>query len=75
MEELRIEKLIAGGFSLARTKDGKVALLDAGYPGEAVLASRKKGKSDFRLMKVEKIITPSNSRRERLVEVSDMWGL
>ena len=30
MEELRIEKLIAGGFSLARTADGKVALLDAG---------------------------------------------
>ncbi|WP_292588529.1 23S rRNA (uracil(1939)-C(5))-methyltransferase RlmD [Mesotoga sp. UBA5557] len=74
MEELRIEKLIAGGFSLARTKDGKVALLDAGYPGEAVLASRKKGKSDFRLMKVEKIITPSNSRRERLCRSFPICG-
>ncbi|MBN2220287.1 MAG: 23S rRNA (uracil(1939)-C(5))-methyltransferase RlmD [Kosmotogaceae bacterium] len=66
MEELRIEKLIAGGFSLARTDDGKVALLDAGYPGEVVLASKKKGRSDFRTMKVERVLIPSNSRRERL---------
>ncbi|HDP77010.1 MAG TPA: class I SAM-dependent RNA methyltransferase, partial [Mesotoga infera] len=74
MEELRIEKLIAGGFSLARTKDGKIALLDAGYPGEVVLASRKKGKNDFRLMKVEKIIIPSNSRRERLCRSFPICG-
>ncbi|HPQ92101.1 MAG TPA: 23S rRNA (uracil(1939)-C(5))-methyltransferase RlmD [Mesotoga prima] len=66
MEELRIEKLIAGGFSLARTADGKVALLDAGYPGEVVEASKKMGRSDFHTMKVERVLVPSNSRRERL---------
>ena len=66
MEELKIEKLIAGGYSLARTREGKVALLDGGYPGEVVLASRSEGKNDFHLMKTERIVTPSNARRERL---------
>ncbi|PZC53041.1 MULTISPECIES: 23S rRNA (uracil(1939)-C(5))-methyltransferase RlmD [unclassified Mesotoga] len=74
MEELKIEKLIAGGYSLARTREGKVALLDGGYPGEVVLASRSVGKNDFHLMKTERIVTPSNSRRERLCRSFPVCG-
>lgn len=68
MERLKIEKLVAGGYSLARRSDGKVVFLQEGYPGETVIASFVKGKQDFQIMKVSHLISPSEHRRERLCE-------
>ncbi len=67
-ERLKIERLVAGGYSLARRSDGKVVFLQEGYPGETVIASSVKGKQDFQIMKVSHIISPSEHRRERLCE-------
>jgi 23S rRNA (uracil1939-C5)-methyltransferase len=66
MQELLIEKLVAGGYSLARKSDGKIVFLQEGYPGERVIAEPTKKKSDFQIMKVKKLITTSESRRSRL---------
>lgn len=66
MEELKVEKLVAGGYALARKSDGKVVFLEGGYPGEVVLAEAVKGKRDFQMMKVKKVLSVSQSRRPPL---------
>ncbi|OAA31352.1 hypothetical protein AT15_07595 [Kosmotoga arenicorallina S304] len=61
-----IEKLVAGGFSLARTREGKIAFITGGYSGEVVEAVQVTRKKDFELWKPLKILKKSPYRRKKL---------
>ena len=62
MTEFRIEKLVAGGYSLARDQNGLVNFLTGGYPGELVDAEKIQTSKGMSLWKTIKVIQPSSQR-------------
>lgn len=62
MTEFRIEKLVAGGYSLARNGEGKVVFLTRGYPGELVRAEKIRTSKGLSLWKTMEIIESSPER-------------
>lgn len=62
MTEFRIEKVVAGGYSLARDGEGKVIFLTRGYPGELVRAKKIRTSKGFTLWEATEIIEPSPER-------------
>ncbi|AKI97140.1 23S rRNA (uracil(1939)-C(5))-methyltransferase RlmD [Kosmotoga pacifica] len=65
-QKLLVEKLVAGGVSLARNDDGKVIFLTGGYPGELIRARRLNTKRDFELWEPVEILKESPFRRRKL---------
>jgi len=68
VQTFTVEKLVAGGLSLARTQEGKIVFIIGGYPGEQIEAVRINRKRDFELWKPTEILKSSPYRRERLCE-------
>ena len=59
-----VEKLVAGGYSLAHLPNNKVVLLDGGYPDEFVEIQIDREKKDLAFGRVTKVLTPSQKRRK-----------
>jgi len=69
-----IEKLVAGGFGLARTEDGKVILTEGVIPGEQVVVRPIREKKDFVLAAPLRLLAPSPHRVEPLCPVYSSCG-
>lgn len=73
-EELEVEDLAFDGKAVAH-RDGKVIFLDAGLPGERVIAQVVQSKKTFDLAKVKQIIRQSEERvPANCVHVSECGG-
>ncbi len=58
-----VEKMINGGYALARQSDGKVLLVEGAYPGEEVVIRITRDKRDFAFAKAIQVLKPSPHRR------------
>lgn len=49
LEQVKIQKMVNGGYGLAHLSNGKVVLVEGAYPGEEVLIKTYREKRDFSL--------------------------
>ncbi|ADC89803.1 RNA methyltransferase, TrmA family [Thermocrinis albus DSM 14484] len=63
VQELKIQKLVYGGYGFATGEDGRVYLVRYAAPGEVVRAQIIREKRDYSEATVEKVIIPSGTRR------------
>jgi len=62
LQEIKIEKMVNGGYGLGRLSNGKTVFVEGAYPGERVLIKLTKVKKDFSFAKVVTILEPSSKR-------------
>ncbi|MCD6552037.1 23S rRNA (uracil(1939)-C(5))-methyltransferase RlmD, partial [Thermotoga sp.] len=62
LEHVRIDKMVNGGYGLARLQSGKIVLVEGAYPGEEVLIKTFREKKDFAFGKVVSLIKESEDR-------------
>ena len=62
LEQVRIQKMINGGYGLAHLSNGKVVLVEGAYPGEEVLIKTYREKRDFSFGKVVSLLKESEDR-------------
>ncbi len=65
--KLKIEKMVAGGYGLAR-ENGKIYLVKGAYTGEDVNVSIEKVDHDLALCKVERVNVPISERQNPVCE-------
>ena len=63
-EQLRIERLVAGGDGLARAADGRVVFVPRALPGELVEVRFVSAKRDFARAEVLEVLEPAPARRQ-----------
>lgn len=62
LEHVRIDKMVNGGYGLARLQNGKIVLVEGAYPGEEALIKTFREKKDFAFGKVVSLIKESEDR-------------
>ena len=60
---VEIEKIVSGGYGLARMESGKVLLVEGAYPGEKVLVRVTRDKKDFAFAKAVEVIKAHPKRK------------
>lgn len=60
---LNIEKLVQGGFGLARLPSGKTVFIPLGAPGDEVLCRVVEEKSSYARAEIEELLIPGEGRR------------
>ena len=65
---IKIEKLVYGGFGLART-DGGVVFVGRTIPGELIEAEIVERKKDYAIARLIEVLEPSEDRRESIAIV------
>lgn len=73
IEEVKIEKLIFGGLSLARI-DGKAVFVEGAVPGEKVSAEFSGKKGGIEVYTVKEILVPSKYRRDPICKFYNKCG-
>jgi len=71
---LLIDKVIAGGIGLGRRGDGKVVLVPGALPGEELLVTPQKVRTDFIAAAIKEIRTPSPVRVAPPCRYADQCG-